>query len=108
MNDRPTAAELVAAVRQDLEGELIPARTDARLCFQTLYLAITLDPPTSLSSPVVYSLTIPATGRLLRVMLIDIRLAILGDWQGRSFAAAHGRTHLGWSLWVKPHGCRIR
>jgi Domain of unknown function (DUF6285) len=36
MNDRPTAEELVAAVRQFLEGELIATLTDARLRFQTL------------------------------------------------------------------------
>jgi hypothetical protein len=39
MNDRPTAEELVAAVRQFLEGELIPTLTDARLRFQTLVAA---------------------------------------------------------------------
>jgi hypothetical protein len=36
MNDRPTAAELIAAARQHLEAELIPTLTDARLRFQTL------------------------------------------------------------------------
>jgi hypothetical protein len=39
MNDRPTAAELIAAARQYLEGELIPTLTDARLRFQTLVAA---------------------------------------------------------------------
>ena len=39
MNDRPTAAELVAAARQCLETELIPTLTDARLRFQTLVAA---------------------------------------------------------------------
>ena len=39
MNDRPTAAELVAAARQYLESELIPTLTDARLRFQTLVAA---------------------------------------------------------------------
>ena len=36
MNDRPTALELIAAVRAYLEGELMPTLTDARLRFQTL------------------------------------------------------------------------
>jgi hypothetical protein len=36
MNDRPNAIELVAAVREYLEGELLPTITDARLRFQTL------------------------------------------------------------------------
>jgi len=36
MHDRPTAAELVAAARQYLEGDLLPTLTDARLRFQTL------------------------------------------------------------------------
>jgi hypothetical protein len=39
MNDRPTAVELLAAVRQHLEAELIPTLTDARLRFQTLVAA---------------------------------------------------------------------
>src|SRR2546425_10081619 len=39
MNDRPTAAELLAAARQYLEGELIPTLTEARLRFQTLVTA---------------------------------------------------------------------
>ena len=39
MNDRPTAAELVAATRQYLEGQLIPTLSDARLRFQTLVAA---------------------------------------------------------------------
>jgi hypothetical protein len=39
MNDRPTAPELVAAVRQFLEAELLPALTDPRLRFQTLVAA---------------------------------------------------------------------
>jgi hypothetical protein len=39
MNDRPTAAELVDAVRGYLEKELLPALTDARLRFQTLVAA---------------------------------------------------------------------
>jgi Domain of unknown function (DUF6285) len=39
MTDRPTAAELIAAVRQFLEGELMPTLTDARLRFQTLVAA---------------------------------------------------------------------
>jgi hypothetical protein len=39
MNDRPTAAELVAAARQYLEQELIPTLSDARLRFQTLVAA---------------------------------------------------------------------
>jgi hypothetical protein len=39
MNDRPTAVELVNAVRQYLEGELLPTLTDARLKFQTLIAA---------------------------------------------------------------------
>jgi hypothetical protein len=39
MNDRPTAAELIAATRQFLESELIPTLTDARLRFQTLVAA---------------------------------------------------------------------
>lgn len=39
MNDRPTAAELVIAVRQHLEGELIPTLADPRLRFQTLVAA---------------------------------------------------------------------
>jgi hypothetical protein len=36
MHDRPTAEELIAAVRLHLERELIPTLTDARLRFQTL------------------------------------------------------------------------
>jgi hypothetical protein len=39
MNDRPSAAELIAAARQYLEGELIPTLGDARLKFQTLVAA---------------------------------------------------------------------
>jgi hypothetical protein len=39
MNDRPTAAELIAAVRGYLEQELIPTLSDARLKFQTLVAA---------------------------------------------------------------------
>jgi hypothetical protein len=39
MTDRPTAAELVEAVRRFLEGELLPTITDARLRFQTLIAA---------------------------------------------------------------------
>src|SRR5207248_7149419 len=39
MNDRPTAVELVAAVRQYLEAELLPSLADPRLRFQTLVAA---------------------------------------------------------------------
>jgi hypothetical protein len=39
MNDRPTAAELVDAVRHFLEAELLPTLTDARQRFQTLVAA---------------------------------------------------------------------
>ena len=39
MHDRPTAGELLAAVRQFLEAELLPALSDARLRFQTLVAA---------------------------------------------------------------------
>jgi hypothetical protein len=39
MNDRPTAVELIDAVRHYLEKELLPALTDARLRFQTLVAA---------------------------------------------------------------------
>src|SRR5438105_4442104 len=39
MNDRPTAAELIDAVRGFLEKELLPALTDGRLRFQTLVAA---------------------------------------------------------------------
>jgi hypothetical protein len=39
MHDRPTAVELVNAVRQYLESELLPTLTDARLKFQTLIAA---------------------------------------------------------------------
>jgi hypothetical protein len=39
MNDRPTADELVDAVRRFLEAELLPALTDPRLRFQTLVAA---------------------------------------------------------------------
>ena len=39
MNDRPNAVELVNAVRQYLESELLPTLTDARLKFQTLIAA---------------------------------------------------------------------
>ncbi len=39
MHDRPTAVELVNAVRQFLESELLPTLTDARLKFQTLIAA---------------------------------------------------------------------
>src|SRR5262245_25634917 len=36
MNDRPTAAELLDAVRAFLESDLLPTLSDARLRFQTL------------------------------------------------------------------------
>jgi hypothetical protein len=39
MHDRPTAAELVAAVRTFLETELLPTLSDARLRFQALVAA---------------------------------------------------------------------
>src|SRR5262245_34470957 len=39
MNDRPTAPELVQAVRTFLEAEVVPALTDARLRFQALVAA---------------------------------------------------------------------
>jgi hypothetical protein len=39
MIDRPTAAELLAAVRQFLEGEVVPALADARLRYQALVAA---------------------------------------------------------------------
>jgi hypothetical protein len=39
MTDRPTAAELVEAVRLLLEAEVIPVLTDTRLRFQTLVAA---------------------------------------------------------------------
>ena len=39
MNDRPTATELIDAVRGFLERELLPALGDARLKFQTLVAA---------------------------------------------------------------------
>jgi hypothetical protein len=39
MTDRPTAAELVEAVRHLLEAEVIPALTDVRLRFQALVAA---------------------------------------------------------------------
>jgi len=39
MNDRPLAAELLAAARQFLESELIPGLSDARIKFQTLVTA---------------------------------------------------------------------
>jgi hypothetical protein len=39
MNDRPTAAELVEAVRLLLQRELVPALTDQRLKFQALVAA---------------------------------------------------------------------
>jgi hypothetical protein len=39
MNDRPTAKELIDAVRQYLEAHLLPSLTDARLRFQTLVAA---------------------------------------------------------------------
>jgi hypothetical protein len=39
MTDRPTAVELVEAVHQLLETEVVPALTDARLRFQTLVAA---------------------------------------------------------------------
>ena len=39
MTDRPTAAELIDAVRHYLETELLPGLTDARLRFQTLIAA---------------------------------------------------------------------
>ena len=39
MHDRPTAVELVNAVRQYLESELLPTLTDQRLKFQTLIAA---------------------------------------------------------------------
>jgi hypothetical protein len=39
MNDRPTAKELIDAVRQYLETDLLPSLTDQRLRFQTLVAA---------------------------------------------------------------------
>jgi Domain of unknown function (DUF6285) len=39
MNDRPTAAELIAAARQFLEAELLPTLADPRLRFQALVAA---------------------------------------------------------------------
>jgi hypothetical protein len=39
MNDRPTAEELLAAVRGFVEAELLPALTDQRLRFQSLIAA---------------------------------------------------------------------
>jgi hypothetical protein len=39
MNDHPTAAELLDAVRHFLESELLPCLTDARQRFQTLIAA---------------------------------------------------------------------
>ncbi|HZT82165.1 MAG TPA: DUF6285 domain-containing protein [Gemmataceae bacterium] len=39
MNDRPTAVELIAAVRQFLEGDLIPTLADPRRRFQALVAA---------------------------------------------------------------------
>jgi hypothetical protein len=39
MHDRPTSAELIDAVRQYLENELLPTLGDARLRFQTLIAA---------------------------------------------------------------------
>ncbi len=39
MHDRPTATELIAAVRQHLETALLPTITDQRLRFQTLVAA---------------------------------------------------------------------
>lgn len=42
MIDRPTADELLDAVRHFLETELLPSLTDARLRFQTLIAAHTL------------------------------------------------------------------
>jgi hypothetical protein len=39
MNDRPTAAELLAAARQFLERELLPTTSDARLRYQGLVAA---------------------------------------------------------------------
>src|SRR5437879_7260803 len=42
VNDRPTAAELIDAVRGFLEAELLPRLDDARLRFQTLVAASVL------------------------------------------------------------------
>ena len=39
MNDRPTAAELIDAVRHYLEAELLPTLTDSRQRFQALVAA---------------------------------------------------------------------
>lgn len=39
MNDRPSAPELLAAVRLFLEGDLLKSLTDSRLRFQTLIAA---------------------------------------------------------------------
>jgi len=39
MFDQPTAAELIAAVRQHLEGQVIPGLAEGRLRFQTLVAA---------------------------------------------------------------------
>jgi hypothetical protein len=43
MNDRPSAAELIAAARQFLEVELVPTLPDQRLRFQTLIAANVLN-----------------------------------------------------------------
>jgi hypothetical protein len=42
MNDRPSAEELIEAVRGFLEAELVPALTDQRLRFQALIAASVL------------------------------------------------------------------
>jgi hypothetical protein len=39
MQDRPTALELIAAVREFLQGEIVPALQDHRLRFRTLVAA---------------------------------------------------------------------
>lgn len=42
MHDRPTAVELIAAAREHLEHELIPALVEPRLRFRTLVAAYVL------------------------------------------------------------------
>jgi hypothetical protein len=80
MNDRPSAAELIDAVRHYLETELLPTLTDARLRFQTLIAANVL---------AIVGRELPAAEDLLREEWV-----LLAPWVGLSGSAPSGLADL--------------
>jgi hypothetical protein len=80
MNDRPSAAELIDAVRHYLETELLPTLTDARLRFQTLIAANVL---------AIVGRELPTEEDLLRE-----EWALLAPWAGLSGSAPPGLADL--------------